>query len=96
MRELHPRNAGNWPAERQRIITDAATNVELFAVAINGVPPEIAKALETLRNYSAWLGETVANATSFDQAVSAVNTSSDLFDASLATSVVDTWKSKNC
>lgn len=96
MSELHPRTTGNWPAERQRIITDTAVNVELFTAASNGVPADIAKALDTLKGYSTWLGETVADASSFDAAMSAVNAYPDLVGASLATSVVETWKRKNC
>jgi len=94
MSELHPRNAGNWPAERQRIITDEATNVELFAVASNRLPPVIAKSLETPTNYSSWLGETAANATSFDQALTADNPSPHPLAPSLGTSGVEQWKAK--
>lgn len=96
MSEVHPRNAGNWPAERQRILTDTASNVELFSVAAKSVPTDIAKALETLKGYSTWLGKTVAESSSFDAAISAVNAYPDLVGASLATSVVDTWKRNNC
>lgn len=96
MSELHPRNTGNWSAERQRVITDTAVNVELFTAASKGVPTGIAEALDTLKEYSTWLGQTVANAASFDAAMSAVNSYPDLVGASLATSVVDTWKRNNC
>lgn len=96
MSELHPKNTSNWTAEKQRIITDTASNVALFAAASNGVPPDVATALETLKGYSTWLGTAIANAANFDAAMSAVNSYPDLVGASLATSVVDTWKRQNC
>ena len=96
MSELHPKNTGNWNAEKQRIVTDTASNVELFAIAKNGVPAEVATALETLQGYSKWLGTTMSNAPTFDAAVSAVNAYPDLVGASLATSIVDNWKRTNC
>lgn len=96
MSELHPKNTGNWTAEKQRIITDTASNVALFTAASNGVPADVATALETLKGYSTWLGTEIANAANFDAATSAVNSYPDLVGASLATSVVDTWKRQNC
>ena len=96
MSELQPRDAGNWPAERQRIITDTAANVALFSRARPEVPVDIAKALGTLEEYSLWLGETVADSSTFDAATNAVKTYPDLAGVSVATSVVETWKRTNC
>ena len=94
--DLRLRNSGNWTAERQRIITDAASNVQLFTIATNGVPAEVARALEVLKGYSVWLGDTVADAPSFDAANSAVNAFPDLDAATRATSVVNEWTRANC
>ena len=96
MGDLQPKNSGNWDAERQRILTDAASNVELFTAAIKGTPADIAASLETLKRYSAWLGTTLSNSSSFDSASSAVNAYPDLDGASRASSIVDNWKRKNC
>ena len=94
--DLRPKNAGNWTAEKQRIITDTASNVALLAAASNGAPPDVATALDTLKGYSTWLGTVVANASTFDAAMSAVNNYPDMAGASLATSVVESWQRKNC
>lgn len=96
MSELHPKNKGNWPAEQQRILTDTASNIALYDAATAGVPEDVATALGTLKGYSTWLGQAMASAQTFDAAVSAVNAYPDLVGASLATSVVDNWKRKNC
>jgi hypothetical protein len=96
MSDLRPKNTGNWSAEKQRIITDAASNVALFAAASNGAPPDVATALETLKGYSTWLGSAIANAATFDAAVSTVSEYPDMAGASLATSVVESWQRKNC
>ena len=96
MSELHPKNKGNWSAEQQRILTDAASNIALFDAATAGVPEDVATALGTLKGYSTWLGKAMASAPNFDAAVTAVNAYPDLVGASLATSIVDNWKRKNC
>ena len=96
MGDLQPKNSGNWNAERQRILTDAASNVELFTAAIKGTPADIAASLETLKRYSAWLGTTLSNSSSFDSAASAINAYPDLAGTSRAASTVDTWKRNNC
>ena len=94
--DLQPKNTGNWSAERQRILTDAASNVELFTAAIKGAPAEIAPSLERLKSYSTWIGTTLSNSSSFDSAASAVNAYPDQAGASRAASLVDNWKRKNC
>ena len=94
--DLQPKNSGNWNAERQRILTDAASNVELFTAAIKGAPADIAASLETLKRYSAWLGTTLSNSSSFDSAASAINAYPDLAGTSRAATTVDNWKRKNC
>ncbi len=94
--DLQPKNSGNWSAERQRILTDAASNVELFTAAIKGTPADIAASLETLKRYSAWLGTTLSNSSSFDSAASAINAYPDLAGTRGAASIVDNWKRKNC
>jgi hypothetical protein len=96
MGDLQPKNSGNWDAERQRILTDAASNVELFTAAIKGTPADIAASLETLKRYSAWLGTTLSNSSSFDSAASAINAYPDLAGTSRAATTVDNWKRKNC
>lgn len=96
MGDLQPKNSGNWNAERQRILTDTASNVELFTAAIKGTPADIAASLETLKRYSAWLGTTLSNSPSFDSAASAINAYPDLAGTSRAASTVDTWKRNNC
>lgn len=96
MGDLQPKNSGNWNAERQRILTDAASNVELFTAAIKGAPADIAASLETLKRYSAWLGTTLSNSSSFDSAASAINAYPDLAGTSRAATTVDNWKRKNC
>ena len=96
MGDLQPKNSGNWDAERQRILTDAASNVELFTAAIKGAPADIAASLETLKRYSAWLGTTLSNSSSFDSAASAINAYPDLAGTSRAATTVDNWKRKNC
>ena len=96
MGDLQPKNSGNWSAERQRILTDAASNVELFTAAIKGTPADIAASLETLKRYSAWLGTTLSNSSSFDSAAGAVNAYPDLAGTRSAASIVDNWKRKNC
>lgn len=94
--DLRLRNSGNWTAERQRILSDTASNVELFSTAITGVPSDIASAIKVLSGYSAWLGDTVASASSFEAANSAVNSYPDSSKAANATAVVDGWKRANC
>ena len=94
--DLQPKNSGNWSAERQRILTDAASNVELFSAAIKGAPADISASLETLKSYSAWIGTTLSNSSSFDSAASAVNAYPDLAGTRSAASIVDNWKRKNC
>lgn len=96
MGDLQPKNSGNWDAERQRILTDAASNVELFTAAIKGTPADIAASLETLKLYSAWLGTTLSNSSSFDSAASAINAYPDLAETTRAATTVDNWKRKNC
>ena len=96
MGDLQPKNSGNWSAERQRILTDAASNVELFAAAIKGTPADISASLETLKSYSAWVGTTLSNSSSFDAAASAMNAYPDLAGTSRAAATVDNWKRKNC
>ncbi len=96
MSDLRPKNTGNWSAEKQRIITDAASNVALFAAARNGVPSDAATALDTLKSYSTWLGSAIASASTFDAAMSAVNNYPDMTGASMATSVIESWQRKNC
>ena len=96
MGDLQPKNSGNWDAERQRILTDAASNVELFTAAIKGAPADIAASLEMLKRYSAWLGTTLSNSSSFDSAASAINAYPDLAGTSRAATTVDNWKRKNC
>ena len=94
--DFQPKNTGNWTAERQRILTDAASNVELFTAAIKGTPADISASVEILKSYSAWVGTTLSNASSFDSALSAINAYPDLDGASRAASIVDDWKRKNC
>ena len=94
--DLQPKNSGNWSAERQRILTDAASNVELFSAAIKGAPADISASLEMLKSYSAWIGTTLSNSSSFDSASSAVNAYPELAGASRAASIVDNWKRQNC
>jgi hypothetical protein len=96
MGDLQPKNTGNWSAERQRILTDAASNVELFTAAIKGAPAEISPSLERLKSYSTWIGTTLSNSSSFDSAASAVNAYPDQSGASRAASIVDNWKRTNC
>lgn len=96
MADLHPKNSGNWTAERQRIATDAASNVALYDSVGSGVPPDVMGAIETLKGYANWLGSTVSNAPTFDAAISAVNAYPDLVGASLAAATVDTWRRSNC
>jgi hypothetical protein len=94
--DLQPKNSGNWSAERQRILTDAASNVELFSAAIKGAPADISASLEALKSYSAWIGTTLSNSSSFDSAAGAVNAYPDLAGTRSAASIVDNWKRKNC
>ena len=94
--DLRLQNSGNWRAERQRILTDTASNVGLLAIAADGVPADVARALETLKGYSTWLGDTVAGASDFESADRAVNAYPDAVGISNATAVVDAWKRVNC
>jgi hypothetical protein len=94
--DLQPKNSGNWSAERQRILTDAASNIELFSAAIKGAPADISGSLEVLKSYSAWIGTTLSNSSSFDSASSAVNAYPELAGVSRAASIVDNWKRQNC
>ncbi len=94
--DLRLRNSGNWAAERQRILSDTASNVELFSRAINGVPADVARAIEVLKGYSTWLGDTVASAANLEAATSAVNSYPDTSGVANATAVVDGWKRANC
>jgi len=94
--DLQPKNSGNWSAESQRILTDAASNVELFTAAIKGSPADISASLEILKSYSSWIGTTLSNSTSFDSASSAIKAYPDLAGASRAASIVDNWKRENC
>ena len=94
--ELQPRNTGNWTAERQRIITDAASNVALYEAASNTAPATLTSSLTDLIAYARFVGTAVASAGSFDAAVSSVGTYADKVGASLSTAAVDTFISTNC
>lgn len=94
--ELQPKNTGNWSAERQRIITDTATNAALYDSAKEGAPADIASSLTTLAAYSRHIGTSVSSATSFAAAVTAIGAYPDKVGASLATSTVGSWRRANC
>ncbi len=94
--DLEPKNSGNWIAERQRIQTDAASNVALFSAAEKGVPNGVVTALETLKEFSTWIGTTVANAATFEAATNAIKAYPDSIPATKAMASVDAWSRANC
>ncbi|MEX1217713.1 MAG: hypothetical protein WEA11_04260 [Acidimicrobiales bacterium] len=94
--ELQPKNSGNWNAERQRILVDAASNVGLYAAAQGGAPAEIKGSVKSLENYATKVGEIVAESSSADSAVAEISRSSQLAAATPAAAIVTTWKQKNC
>jgi hypothetical protein len=94
--DLEPKNSGNWIAERQRIQTDAASDAALFSAASKGVPTTVVTALETLKEYSTWIGTTVANSATFEAATKAIKAYPDSVPATKAMASVDTWSRANC
>ena len=94
--DLQPKNSGNWNAERQRIQTDAASDVALFSAAQKGVPNAVMTALETLKGYSTWIGATVSNSATYEAAMSAIKAYPNLVPATQAMASVDTWSRTNC
>ena len=94
--DLQPKNSGNWNAERQRIQTDAESNAALFSAAEKGVPNDVATALETLKEYSSWIGTTVSNSTTFEAAIDAIKAFPNSVQATKAMARVDTWSRTNC
>lgn len=94
--DLQPRNLGNWPAERQRIITDTASNVALYRSAAATAPSELVAPLAALVTYATSIGTSVSSAGSFDAAVAAITAYPDTAGASRAATTVANWRRTNC
>jgi hypothetical protein len=95
--ELQPKNTGNWPAERSRIVTDAQREAGLLGTAATALAADrIAPYMTTMQTYASWIATTVQGSDSFSAAVSALNEYPDKVGVSLAIASVDTWKAKNC
>lgn len=94
--ELIPKNSGNWTAERQRIATDVAGTVALYSAAANGVPAEVARALDTLKAYATWLGSTVSGSASYEAAKTSIESYAQSATIPQATATVENWRRANC
>lgn len=94
--DLQPKDAGSWALERQRILTDAATNTALYDAATGGAPADVAAQLVKLAAYSKFVGTAVQSASDFGSAVNAIATYPDIVGASMAMAAVDTWRRANC
>ena len=94
--ELQPRTTSNWALEKQRVVTDAASNVALWNAATQGAPADIQTALGKLVAYGTFLGNAVQQSNDVTSATSAIGAYQDKVGASLASAAVDTWKRANC
>ena len=94
--ELQPRDSGNWPAERQRIITDAAANALAYEAAARMAPAQLVDPLGVLMTYARFIGTTVAAASSLAAARTAIAAVPNGTEVTKATSTVEGWQRTNC
>jgi hypothetical protein len=94
--ELQPRDGGNWPAERQRIITDAAVNAMAYEAAARVAPAQLVDPLGVLTIYARFIGDSVAAASSLAAARTAIAAAPNQGVVSSATSTVEGWQRTTC
>jgi len=94
--ELQPRDLGNWPAERQRVITDTATNAVAYEAAASGAPASLVDPLGALAVHAREIGSAVEGAGSLAAARSAIAALPDRTVASRAATTVEDWQRANC
>lgn len=94
--ELQPRDSGNWPAERQRIITDAAANALLYDEAARVAPADLVDPLGVLGTYVRVLGDAVSASTSLATARNAIAAVPNRAEVMRATAAVEGWQRTTC
>ena len=94
--ELLPRDSGNWPAERQRIITDAAANALAYEAAARVAPSQLVGPLGVLAVHARIIGDSVAAASSLTAARDAIAAAPDRAEAARAATVVEGWQRTTC
>lgn len=94
--ELQPRDLGNWPAERQRVLTDTATNAVAYEAAASRAPASLVDPLGALAVHARAIGSVVEGAGSLATARSAIAALPDRVAASRAATTVEDWQRANC
>lgn len=94
--QLQPRDGGNWPAERQRIITDAAANAVAYETAARVAPSELVDPLGVLTSHVRFIGDAVSSASSLAAARTAIAAAPAQAQVTTATTTVEGWQRTTC
>lgn len=94
--QLQPRDGGNWPAERQRIITDAGATADAYEAAARVAPPELVGPLGVLAAHARFIGDAVSAATSLASARNAIAAAPDQAEVTRATTTLEGWQRTTC
>ncbi|MBU3702626.1 MAG: hypothetical protein FGM58_11335 [Acidimicrobiia bacterium] len=94
--QLQPGDGGNWPAERQRVITDAAANAVAYEAAARVAPAGLVDPLGVLIVHARFIGDAVSASSSLAGARAAIAAVPNPVEVTTATATVEGWQRTTC